>query len=154
MERLLSAARGVASAFACRRGVGTVELALTAPVAALILIGALDFGRMAMERSAVGAAARAGALYAALNDRSRTDDVAVAALGGAGDARHLRTVDSRYFCICPSSDESLCDIACPEGMKPVRFSEVTVSTRLDTLLPYPGIQSPMRISQTVRVQVI
>ena len=52
-----------------------MELALIAPVVAVILVGALDFGRMAMERSAVGAAARAGALFAALNDGSGDDAI-------------------------------------------------------------------------------
>lgn len=142
------------AAYRCRSGVGAIEMALMAPVVALVLIGALDFGRMTMERSAVGAAARAGALFAAINDRSRPDSVADAALAGAGNARHRRAVEFRYFCACPSSAELACDATCAEGVPPVRFSEVTVSANVSTLLPYPGIDSPLTISRTVRVQVI
>ena len=154
MLRIRPPAARKAAAIRCRRGVGTIELALMAPVVALILIGALDFGRMAMERSAVGAAARAGALYAALNDGSTADAVTAAAIGGAGDAQRQRSVESRYFCICPSSGEWICGLVCQEAVMPRRFSEVTVSATIATLLPYPGIRSPLPISHTVRVQVI
>lgn len=77
-----------------------------------------------------------------------------AALAGAGDAQNVRTIESRYFCVCPSSGEFICHLACPEGADPRRFSELTASTTLDTLLPYPGITSPIAIEQTVRIQVI
>lgn len=136
------------------RGVGTIELALAAPVVALVLVGALDFGRMALERSAVGAAARAGALFAAMNDGSSPAAISAAALAGAGNDSDRRAVETRYFCICPSSGEFVCALVCPEGMPPAKFGEVTVSTHLHTLLPYPGVASPLPIAHTVRVQVI
>lgn len=145
----------LASALArCARGVGAIELALAAPVVALVLVGALDFGRMAMERSAVGAAARAGALFAAMNDGSSRDAIEAAALAGAGNVGGVRAVEGRYFCICPSMGEFICGLVCPEGTKPTKFGEVTVSTSVRTLLPYPGVASPLPIARTVRVQVI
>lgn len=140
--------------FKSGRGVGMIEFALMAPVVAFLLIGALDFGRMAMERSAVGAAARSGALYAALNAGSAPGAIQDAALAGAGDESKQRQVASRYFCICPSTGEIVCSLACPEGGRPARFGEVTVSTRMETLVPYPGVASPLTIEQTVRVQVM
>ena len=59
------------------RGVATVEMAVLAPVALLLFLGALDLGRIYWEAITVASAARAGTSYGSLRNALSEHEVAI-----------------------------------------------------------------------------
>ena len=77
------------------RGVSMVEFALVAPLAFLVILGALDFGRAAYDNSVTANAAREGARAAIpsqLNDTTKTSAQNLAGLQSAVDSAVRRTL--------------------------------------------------------------
>lgn len=122
-------------------GQGIVELALITPILLMILLGAVDFGRVMSASIQVTNAAREGAYFGARSMENAEDESAIraAAQADSGD----------IFGITPTvnSDTGTDD----DGYDTV---EVTVSYTFQTLVPYPLIPNEVDLSKTVTMRVI
>lgn len=143
-------------------GQSLVELALLTPILLLLVIGTVEMGRYAYLSTLVGNAARAGAAYGAQNNITAGDQTKIrnAALADAVDITGL-TVTSTFVCGCdnggtvvPSPEtNAACTTACNAGNHLVVSSQVTVSGTFSSLFNYPGIPSPLTISNTATERV-
>jgi len=138
------------------RGNITVEFAFLIPILVTLAVGTIDFGRVGLQKIAVTNAARAATQYGTQDLTTLYDDdrIKQAAHNDYGDDGTVLQVDEpRQYCTCPgSSTESPCATICFGGEFPYTYLEVTVSRELDLMIPYPGIESPRKISSTNTVR--
>ena len=142
-----------------RRGQSLVELALTLPVLGILLIGTIDFARVYYAAMAVSQAARAGAAYGAQSVAKSGDDagMAQAALTTANldltPAVTAASVHATHWCACADGTQVSCASGtCTEGVPRVYVS-VEVDRTFQTLFPYPGIPSTVRLNRTATLRV-
>jgi len=90
------------------RGAALVELALTAPLFFLLMMGSLEIGRVAYYSVEVENAARAGASFGAVNvqNANTTASVVQAAKNDAPDVSSLIVVSPGQLCVCETVDTS------------------------------------------------
>jgi uncharacterized protein (UPF0333 family) len=132
--------RGLGSLIRDRRGNVSIEMAFLVTFLLVLVMGAYDFGRLAMEQATVTQAARAGAQFAVLDQANATDEAGMrqAARDEADDPTLV--VDPRNFCRCPgSAAEVACGGNCPDGQYAPLYVEVKVTDTLDMLFDYPGL---------------
>lgn len=142
-----------------RRGNVSIEMAFLVTFLLLLVMGAYDFGRLAMEQSGVTQAARAGTQYAVLDQANATDTAGMiqAARDEAEDVDNELNITARNFCRCPDSAvEVSCSSNCPDGQYAPLYVEVTVEDTLDMLFDYPGLPEAnsytLRSTSTMRVR--
>ncbi len=132
--------RGLGSLIRDRRGNVCIEMAFLVTFLLVLVMGAYDFGRLAMEQSTVIQAARAGAQFAVLDQANATDkDGMIQAAQDEAEDPTLQVVP-RPFCRCPGSatEDPDCNI-CPDGQYAPLYVEVTVTDTFDMLFDYPGL---------------
>jgi len=148
---------GLGSVIEDRRGNVSIEMAFLVTFLLVLVMGAYDFGRLAMEQSGVTQAARAGAQFAVLDQANAVDidGMKQAAKNEAEDPS--LNVQARNFCRCPgSSAEVDCSTNCPDGQYAPLYVEVSVQDTLDMLFDYPGLPGTdtytMSSTSTMRVR--
>lgn len=120
------------------RGQSLVELSIVLPVLLILLLGAVDFGRLYYASVTVAGAARNGAQYASENPEDISGIQAAAREDTDGlNPQPTVTVSG------PSPD--------PSGG---RYIGVTVRHTFRTLVPWPGIPSSVDISREVVMRVV
>ena len=132
----------------CERGVSVVEFAFILPILLLLLVGAIDFGQVVLERSKLSAMLRAGAHYAAFSPDATEAAIATAANKGAGSTVAAATVRARKYCACTA--EVSCSATCSGGSVPGRFVELTAQTAVPLLFDYPFVDSPVALTRSLR----
>jgi Flp pilus assembly protein TadG len=146
------------SAFrASRRGAVTVELAMLAPIMAMMLIGAIDYGSFIFQKLEVQNASRAGVQYAIQTSSNVTDSTGIeAVVRAASDLPTGATVTSATFCGCVDGTESStdsigsCSGDCSGGEFPALSVRVTVTNTYTSLFDYPGIDDSLTmVGETV-----
>lgn len=137
------------------KGAVAVEFALLVPIMVLLLTAVTDIGITAYESMRVQGAAEAGAQYAAKNvwDPAAIAAVVTTASGGGISASPA----PMQFCACPDSGGLAaidCADTCPGGLPPGRYAEVSAALDHETILPYPGLPSPLTLTgrAVVRLQ--
>lgn len=142
------------------RGAALVELAVSIPLLAVILVGTIDFGRAFRDAMIVTNAARAGALYGA-QDVGRSGDTAgmVAAATAVLTANGLTTGASptaSTLCQCvtdsgtftATSPANTCTAVCTGGHLVVSVT-VSVTRTFSMLTPFPGLPASVTITRAV-----
>ena len=138
-----------------RRGSVGVELALTAPLLLLMLIGAADFARVFYHAVTLANAAGTGAFYGAQNNiySGEFAQMQQAAQTDAKDLGTITAVAGRY-CDCPSGTKVDCVTGTCAGYGPPR---VYVSTKtkesFTPLVGWTGIPNPVTAGRTAYVRV-
>jgi Flp pilus assembly protein TadG len=138
-------------------GQAFVELALVLPIFILLLVGAVEIGRLAYASIEVSNAARAGVAYAAQNHITAQDsaNIQLAATSDASQITSL-TATPTYSCTCestsgvmtaPSSCTGITTAAgsCPSPSRIVLYVHVTTAAAVDTLFNLPGIPSTVTL---------
>ena len=150
---------GLRSLIRDRRGNVSIEMAFLMTFLLVLVMGAYDFGRLAMEQAGVTQAARAGAQFAVLDQANATDTAGMiqAARDEAEDTADELNVTARNFCRCPGdSAEVSCASNCPDGEYAPLYVEVTVQDSLDMLFDYPGLPEKgtyaLKSTSTMRVR--
>jgi hypothetical protein len=139
------------------------EFAVVIPVALLLLLGAVDFGRVWALASASANAAHAGAQYGSQNAQLAADiegmrtvatnDLASSAVlaasndGEDGISMADFVITPERYCECTDGSEIACDNKCGGGTNPMVFVRVQIDTTFETLFDYPGIPNTMQISR-------
>lgn len=134
------------------RGQSLAELALILPVLLILVLGAIDFGRLYFAYVSVTNAARNGAQYASFNvvqanDEDCTDGKCIR-LAALADTSNLLNTSSTNPQVTkePCVDGALDD----QGRLCVR---VRVDYTFDPLVPWPGLPSSVDMSRTVQMRV-
>lgn len=150
------------------RGGVLAEFAVVLPVALLLLLGGIDFGRVWMLATATANAAHAGAQYGAQNATLSSDvngmrNVVISDLtsssiikasnpgeGGIGIDDFVITPER--YCECSDGAKITCTNKCGGGTNPMIFVRVRVDTTFQTLFDYPGIPSEVQISRAATLR--
>jgi hypothetical protein len=146
-----------------QRGGVLAEFAIVIPVALLLLLGAVDFGRVWALASASANAAHAGAQYGSQNAQLAADidgmrtvvisDLATSSVlaasneGENGITLSDFTITPERYCECSDGSAINCDTKCGGGTSPMVFVRVRVDTTFQTLFDYPGIPHQVQISR-------
>jgi len=139
------------------RGQAFVELALVFPVFILLLVGAVEVGRLAYASVEVSNAARAGVSYAAQSSATAADttNIQLAAIQDAPNITSLSASASRA-CSCESSAGvitafSSCSsaitnlVSCPSPSRIIQYVQVQTTAPVATLFHFPGIPATMTL---------
>jgi Flp pilus assembly protein TadG len=122
-------------------GASLVELALVLPVFALLLVGAIDFGRAIYLSEELVGAAHAAAVYGSQNPTDTTG-MSAAATDAAPDVPSLSVTTPTYGCECSdgTSYSASCATTPPcTSNNVVYLVKVTVSGTYHPLLSWPGL---------------
>jgi Flp pilus assembly protein TadG len=125
------------------RGQSLVELALIAPVLIILMLGAMDYGRVYFAYTSVTNAARTGADYAASSSTAASDTTSIRAAAVAETSDLLNT----------SASNPSVSVATGTDSQGRLYADVTVSYEFDTLFPWPGLPSSFDVERTVRARV-
>lgn len=151
VKRLSAICRGVAKD---REGAAAVEFAFIAPILALLLLGLIDLGMGFSAQMSVSQAAQAGTYYALLNgyDTSAIGNAVQNASNATGIAGNASEA-----CGCPTSSGGVapatCGNTCPNGLTAGFYVTVNAQYQYATILPYPGLNSPMTLSANSVVRI-
>ncbi|HEV2323905.1 MAG TPA: TadE family protein [Terracidiphilus sp.] len=165
------------------RGAALVELALTTPLFILLLMGAVEFGRIAYYSIEVENAARAGASYGAVNKGNAADgaSIQIAAQNDAPDLPNLVSTPG-HSCVCETLDTSSkpaiptfnpsitsspatadCEsdaihactvVTSTSSQKVVEFVTVSTQADVDPLIHLPGLPNAYRLSGFSALRVL
>jgi Flp pilus assembly protein TadG len=132
-----------------RSGVAAVELGLTAPVLAGLLIPMVDLGIGAYEKMRVQGAAEAAAQYA-LAHGTAYNASAIQSAGTNATSLSGVTVTPNTTCNCIVSNaigpSVGCATTCSDGSTPGTFVSVSTQVSYTTLISYPTISSPITLT--------
>ena len=130
----------------CERGTAAVEFAFIGPMLAVLLLGISDVGWLALQRSDMHSAVRAGTQYFMAGGKSvaEAERIVLASWAHAPAEASIAIVD---FCRC-GEQEHACTAPCPDGSVPDAFTRVVVTA------PVEGIfgREQKIYSDTIRVR--
>jgi hypothetical protein len=137
-------------------GQALLELTLLLPFFLLLLIGTVEFGRLAYASIEVANAARAGVQYGAQNRATASDNLGMqqAAIYDAPEVHGLTAV-ATHSCACSNGTASSCIATDCSGARMIEWVQVNTTALVDPLFHYPGLpktftlngQAIMRVTQ-------
>jgi Flp pilus assembly protein TadG len=132
----------------CKRGAVSVELAFFIPIAAAMIAGAVEFGRLGLEQVRLASAAHAGAQYGIydLSSAGDIDGIVEAARIDADDVTNALTVTAVKTCRCPDGTVQACNISCSDGEYAPVYVEVSVTEAVDLWFSFPGVPSTITLA--------
>lgn len=130
-------------------GGALVDLAAMLPVFSLLLIGVVEFGRLAYYSIEVSNAARAGAAYAAQGTATlaNTSGIQTAARNDAPNLTSITTlsVTPSSVCQCDTggtfSTMTSCSATCSSPGRVITYAQVNTSAQVSAVLVLPGLPS-------------
>lgn len=144
-------------------GNALIELALVLPVCVLLLLGAVEFGRLTFAAIEVANAARAGAQYG-MQDHGFAGDIPGIRLHARADANDVSglTVTPRTFCVCSSNGEATgafdtCTAVaetCVSPSESIEFLQVDVSAQFDPLIHAPKLPTTYTLQSQAVMRVL
>ena len=143
--------------FKWTRGQAAVELAMVTPILLLMLLAAVEMGRIYYVWVTAHDAARAAVEYGSQSVITASDNAGMqtAATNDAKDISGL-TVTPTHYCECQDGSTITCgDAVCGAGNGPqIVYVSVTTKVTFKTLTNFPGIPSPFNLQATAirRVQ--
>ena len=144
-----------------QRGSVLSEFAIVIPLVLLMIVGAVDFGRVWVLASVSANAAQAGAQYGSQSVplsanlagiRTVVENDLGASAVVRGSSEDGMTVDDftitpERYCECSGGAGIDCDDTCAGGVKPSVFVRVTVDSTFETIFDYPGIPSDIPVTR-------
>ncbi|MDR3534844.1 MAG: TadE/TadG family type IV pilus assembly protein [Rhodopila sp.] len=144
------------------RAVAAVEFAIAAPLLALVLAGATDFGLAMWSRSCLANAVAQGAYYAFLTGTSVTLANVQAMVQNASSLSGVNvTASTAPVCNCPSgspttlgSPKVACSSICTSGTTgPGEYLTITATYKLTSFLPLNSGLGNRTVTDTVTVHL-
>jgi Flp pilus assembly protein TadG len=148
------------------KGQAFVELALILPIFILLLVGAVEVGRIAFASIEVSNAARAGVAYAAQSRTTAADNLPTGGIVQAAkqDALEITSLSATtsYACSCenskgvtptPGSCTGVDTVSCPSPSRIVLYVQVTTTAPVDTVFHFPGIPSKVTLGGYASMRV-
>ena len=130
-----------------------VELAFIAPLLALLLIGAVELGRVADLRSTLATAAKAGVVVAVQSGKvsGNQSKIETVARSAAGNGQGL-SVQVSETCKCPSGVPVACTAQC-SGAAPWHYAAITLAQPHDQGALVPLWTQPPVISASMSMRL-
>ncbi len=145
-------------------GASLVEFAAVLPLLLLMVLGTIDFGRLAYMYIEVHNAARAGAAYGAQNHITASNNTGMqtAATNDASDLPATSptsfTATASHFCVCSnansqaSSPHVACTSFCAAGDQLVEYVELDTQANYQPWIPWPGAPTSTTVRATVQLE--
>lgn len=138
----------------CERGASLAELAVALPILIMIMLGAVDFGRVWSEGLALSNAVRAGAQYGSESTVAALDTVGIKRsvledLESVMDASEIKAITVTSYCECEDGTSVKCDLKCGVTT-PRTYVQVRIDKRFRTLFPYPGVPKEVDLVRQAR----
>jgi Flp pilus assembly protein TadG len=132
------------------------ELAVAIPILFMIMLGAIDFGRVWSEGLALSNAVRAGAQYGSESTVAALDSAGIERsvledLDSLMDASEIQAITVTSYCECEDGTAIDCDLKCGVT-NPRTYVQVRVDKRFRTLFPYPGVPEEINLVRQARVR--
>ena len=126
--------------FRSESGNALFELALGIGVLATVVLGSVEFGRIAYAAIEVNDAAHAGAAYGSLNRTYAADNANVtnAAKKDAPDVTNM-TATATYWCQCSSGGASTCAATDCTSSRIIEYVTVNTTAGVKALFYVPGL---------------
>ena len=141
------------------KGAATAELAMFVPLAFVLLLGSVDFGRAFYELTAIANAATSGARYGA-HDTTHSGDITGIRRAVTDDLKNsvaveTVAVDAERYCNCDDGAEIDCATGSCAGGNGARrtYVRVRVEKPFTTLFPYPGVPKAVTLSREAQMRV-
>jgi Flp pilus assembly protein TadG len=130
-----------------QRGSALVELALTAPILIMLIIGVAEFGRFAYMSIEVANAARAGVQYGAQNHITASDTTGMrnAAIADAANVPGI-SATPQHSCKCLNGTASTCLPTDCTGSQIVEFVQVDTTATVTPMFNYPGVSRSLTLN--------
>ena len=128
-------------------GQSAVELALSIPLLLVLLLAAVELGRIFYVQISVSNAARAGVQYGAQSITTASDNNGMqgAALADAPNITGLTATGSHY-CACANGSSSTCLATDCSGSRRLLYVQVTTSAPYTPMMSYPGLPGAMTLN--------
>lgn len=128
-------------------GQSLVEFAILTPVVLLLLVGAIEIGRLAYLSILVNNAARAGVSYGAQNLATAADNTGMqtAALNDGQNIAGLTAVASHY-CTCADGSSASCLATDCAGSHRLVYVQVNTTGLFRSLMGYPGFPASYTVN--------
>jgi Flp pilus assembly protein TadG len=124
-------------------GQSLVEFAVILPVVLLLVLGAVDFGRVYFAYVSVTNGARNGAQYASQSVVAAEDSDGIREAAVADTSNLLSTSETNPSVSVTTGADSRGGL----------YADVTVRYTFSTIFPWPGIPTSMDLERTVRARV-
>lgn len=130
------------------------ELAVTLPILIMIMLGAVDFGRVWSQGLALSNAVRAGAQYGSESTVAALDTAGITRsvledLESLMDASEIKAITVTSYCECEDGTTIDCDLKCGV-VTPRTYVQVRIDKRFTTLFPYPGVPKEVNLVRQAR----
>ena len=158
-EMLLTAARRPAALWARLRGevqgIAAVELALIAPVLALIIVAIVDFGLAFTRQMTLANGVRAGVQYAMVRRPVQGDVAAIRKTVADNAYVDLANATVEWVCECADTGAPVasCDVADCGGADVNHSLDISVTDQFELILSYPGINNPVTLGDQVLLRL-
>lgn len=128
-------------------GQNLLEFALFVPVILLLLVGAIEIGRLAYLSILVNNAAHAGVQYGAQSLATASDNTGMqnAALNDGQNIAGL-TAAASYFCTCADGSSSACQPTDCAGSHRLVYVQVNTTGQFQSLFAFPGLPASYTVS--------
>jgi Flp pilus assembly protein TadG len=158
-EMLLSASRRPRALWARLRGedrgIAAVELALIAPILALIIIAIVDFGMAFTRQMTLANGVRAGVQYAMVRRPVQGDIDAIRQT--VADNAYVPLANATVTWVCECSDDGSnapnCSVDDCSGADVNHSLDIGVTDQFELILSYPGINNPVTLGDTVLLRL-
>jgi Flp pilus assembly protein TadG len=133
-------------------GSSAIEVALMAPILALLLVGGVDFGRGYFVALEVSSAAESGALYGSTNTSDTKGMVSAAKLNAKDVPGIAATASTGCECSDGTGAVASCSPVPSCTVNVVDYVEVDTSATYTPILKYPGIPSTFSLTGRGRMR--
>lgn len=145
--------------FRCQRGDSLVEVAITASVLVILILGVVEFGRAWYLENEMAGAAQAGAVFGSQNptDTSGMQTVAQNNAPDVAAAADISGFGATASWGCECSDGTLASASCatyPTACTAtvIEYVKVKVSATYNPAFKVPGLSSSYSLAQTVTMR--
>jgi Flp pilus assembly protein TadG len=138
----------------CESGQSLVETALGVSLCGILMLGAVEFGRLAYAGIEVSDAARVGAEFGS-QSHALAQDLANMQVAGSQDAPNVSnlTVTATHFCQCSDGTSIQCTSDC-SGLRLIEYVQVVTSASVDPLIYVPGLPKSYTLSGKAVMRVV
>lgn len=128
------------------RGSALVEFGLCMPIMLALLLGAVEYGRMAFAAIEVSNAAKAGVQYGVQSTDTAADPTGIqnAAANDAPDIT-LGTTTSSYSCVCSDGNASSCQPTDCPGAHIETILTVNTQATFNSVIRVPGLSNSITL---------
>lgn len=138
-RREYAAMRAIPTRLKADSGQALVELALSVPIMALLVFGAVEIGNIIYSSISVTDAAMAGVQYGTRNSSAAADSTGIANAAQADAPNLTITTTPSFSCICSDGSASTCLSTDCSGANIEIILTVNTQATVDPLLHFPGL---------------